>query len=116
MDAEDGPVCLEDPAAFYTMLRTEKGRLYGLHIADLWPTPSVQLHATIPDPGIPPEYADLARVFSEDEASDLPDHGPQDLTIDLYEGKQPPWGPIYNLSAKELDVLREYLGKHLKRG
>ncbi len=55
-------------------------------------------------------------MFSQDEASGLPHHGPQDLTINLYEGKQPPWGPIYNLSAKELDVFWEYLGKHLERG
>jgi hypothetical protein len=35
--------------------------------------------------------------------------------IDLVEGKELPWGPIYNLSAKELGTLRDYLDKNLAR-
>src|SRR5436853_5868883 len=31
-------------------------------------------------------------------------------------GKEPPWGPIYALSEKELGVLREYLDDMLKSG
>jgi hypothetical protein len=45
----------------------------------------------------------------------MPSHGPQDLAIELLNGKQPPWGPIYNLSVKELDTLRSYLEVQLKR-
>jgi hypothetical protein len=45
----------------------------------------------------------------------VPEHGPHDLTIDLIEGKEPPWGPIYNLSAKELETLRDYLDENLAR-
>ena len=34
----------------------------------------------------------------------------------MVEGKEPPWGPIYALSEKELQVLREYLDTMLKSG
>jgi hypothetical protein len=36
--------------------------------------------------------------------------------MELLDGKQPPWGPIYNLSEKELETLRFYLETQLKRG
>jgi hypothetical protein len=88
MYAKDGPVYLQDPAAFYSMLRREKGRLYSLNISDLWSAPSAQLHATISDSGVPLEYADLALVFSKNDASGQPDQFSLNLTIDLYEGKQ----------------------------
>jgi hypothetical protein len=68
----------------------EKGCLYGLHIANLRPASGTTLCANVPDPGIPLEYVDFAYVFSEDEASDTPEHGPHDLAIDLYEGRHPP--------------------------
>jgi hypothetical protein len=34
------------------------------------------------------------------------EHGPHDLMIDLVDGKEPPWGLIYNLLVKELETLR----------
>ncbi len=45
----------------------------------------------------------------------MAEHGPHNLTIDLVEGKEPLWGPIYNLSAKELETLRDYLDENLAR-
>ena len=36
--------------------------------------------------------------------------------IDLTEGKEPPYMPIYNLSQKELEVLRKYLEENLRKG
>ncbi len=63
-----------------------------------------------------PEYEDLKEVFSKTMAQAVPKHGPQDLTIDLVEGKEIPWGPIYNFSAKELETLRNYLEENLVRG
>jgi hypothetical protein len=68
------------------------------------------------DDRIPTEYEDLKEVFSKTRAQAVPEHGPQDLTIDIVEGKEPLWGPIYNLSAKELETLRDYLDKNLARG
>jgi hypothetical protein len=33
--------------------------------------------------------------------------------INLVKVKEPPWGPINNLSAKKLKTLRDYLNKNL---
>ena len=65
---------------------------------------------------IPGAYSDLAEVFSEVEASTLPPHRDEDHVIDLEAGKVPPFGPIYSLSAKELQVLRDYLDENLVNG
>jgi hypothetical protein len=45
---------------------------------------AVGLVATVmEEPTIPIEFQDLFAVFSEDEACNLADHGPKDLSIDL---------------------------------
>ena len=54
---------------------------------------------------IPPEYLDLAEVFSEEAANTLPEYGPQDLALET--SGTPLFGPLYNLSQVELEVLRE---------
>jgi hypothetical protein len=47
-------------------------------------------------------------VFTAVNAEQLPPHRPGvDLAIELQEGKQPPYGPLYPLSPAELEVLRE---------
>ena len=65
-------------------------------------------------PVIPSEYADLAHVFSEDAANTLPEHGPHDLQLETTG--TPPFGPLYNLSQNELEVLREYITDNLAKG
>jgi hypothetical protein len=52
----------------------------------------------------------------EAESESMPSHGPQDLAIELLDSKLPLWGPIYNLSEKELDTLRSYLEVQLNEG
>jgi hypothetical protein len=47
------------------------------------------------------------------KAQAVAERGPHDLTIDLEEGKEPSWGPIYNLSAKELETLHDSLDENL---
>ncbi len=42
------------------------------------------------------------------------EHQPYNYTIDLVEGAQPPFGPIYNLSQDELVALHEYLDESLE--
>jgi len=54
-------------------------------------------------------YSDLL------QQKDLP-RGTFDHAIDLKPDTQPPWGPIYRLSQKQLDVLRKYLDDMLKQG
>ena len=36
--------------------------------------------------------------------------------IELIEGKQPPYGPIYSLGLVELETLKAYIETHLKTG
>ena len=57
-----------------------------------------------------------SQVFSEEEAAELADHGPHDLAIDLVDGAQAPWGPLYPLSQAELAVLQEYLRSNMQKG
>jgi hypothetical protein len=67
------------------------------------------LKATGPEPTVPETYRAYVQVFSEADSKFMPCHGPQNLAIELHRGKQPQWGPIYNLSEKELETLHSYL-------
>ena len=62
---------------------------------------------------IPEVYQSLTEVFLETQAETLPPHYKEDYSIDLLEGTTPPFSPMYNLSAKELAVLQEYLNINL---
>jgi len=65
---------------------------------------------------IPKEIIDLAEVFSKSKAEALPEHRPYDISLPLKEGAIPPFGPLYNLSAKEMEVLHEWLEEQLTLG
>jgi hypothetical protein len=65
---------------------------------------------------LPEMYRDWASVFSEEEINCLPDHTEYDHRIEVVEGAVSPFGPIYPLSEKELQALREYLRKELAAG
>jgi hypothetical protein len=111
---DDGPKArILVPQAFYASVRKPGARLYAVSIA---PNPDhldVVVQEAREEAGIPPEYEDLKEVLSKTKAQAVAKHGSHDLTIDLVEGKEPPWGPIYNLSAKELETLRDYLDENL---
>lgn len=65
---------------------------------------------------LPVEYHEFLDVFSKKEADKLPPHRSYDHTIQLKEGSEPPFGPLYDMSRDELLVLREYLEEHLGKG
>ena len=65
---------------------------------------------------IPWQYRDYNLVYNGQYSDEVPPHRSFDHAIDMVEGKEPPWGPIYALSEKELQVLREYLDTMLKSG
>jgi hypothetical protein len=118
---EDRPIRLVSAGAFVATMRAERTQAYELHLTDFSPkigraSAGDVLMATRPEPTVPEAYRAYARVFSEVDSESMPSHGPQDLAIELLDGKQPPWGPIYNLSEKELDTLCSYLEVQLKRG
>ena len=59
------------------------------------------------------KYIEYVDVFLESEANILPASRPYNHAIDL-KGRQPPYGPIYNLSEKELKTLCKYLQNSLQ--
>ena len=94
-------------------------------VVDQEETP-LQLHGTLSiervcrlygaaSPSISPEYKDYEHVFSDEKVRKLPPHGLHDYAIET-EGREPPYGLLYNLSADELKVLREYIEKQLTKG
>jgi len=54
-------------------------------------------------------------VFEKKNADTLPQHRLYDCGIELQEGAQPPFGPIYSLSQNELAALRDYLDENLAK-
>lgn len=66
-------------------------------------------------PNLPEGLRDLEDVFSNEEAGRLPPFKPGDHAIEL-DGQDPPYGPIYNLSQRELEVLRVYLDDAKSKG
>ena len=65
---------------------------------------------------LPAWAAHMAVVFDKEDAKAVPLNGPHDHAIELEEGKQPPWGPIYTLGGKELATLREHLDEGIELG
>ena len=66
---------------------------------------------------VPNEYSDFTDVFSLDLAIELPKHTEINIhAIDLEEGKQPPYRPIYSLEPMELETLKTYIKTNLANG
>ena len=63
---------------------------------------------------LPIAYKEYQDVFSEEKANQLTARGRPEHAIETTS--EPPYGPIYNLSEKELKVLREYLRDALAKG
>ena len=63
--------------------------------------------------GLPDRYKEYQDVFEKKNADMLPQHQSYDCGIDLQEGTQPQFGPIYSLSQNKLVALREYLDENL---
>jgi hypothetical protein len=78
---------LESPEAFAHSILTSMTDIYVLYAG------SVQDGQSETE-GLPSCYAGKAVAFSEGDASVLLDHGPYKLSIDLEEGKVPPYGPL----------------------
>ena len=64
-----------------------------------------------------PQYLqDLKHCFNARLSSIIPPNSEYDHAIDLEPGKTPPNLPIYNLSNKELEILRDYIATVTERG
>ncbi len=58
-------------------------------------------------------YNDFEYVFSTENAGHQSFHKDHDHAIDLIDGKQPLYGPIYSLSENELLILQTYIANNL---
>lgn len=65
---------------------------------------------------LPMQYKEFQDVFEKKNADLLPEHRPYDCGVELQEGAQPPFGPIYNLSQNELAALKDYVEENLAKG
>jgi hypothetical protein len=65
---------------------------------------------------VPNEYHKFMALFGEPLAQELPPHRTFDHQIQIKEGKEVPFCPIYYLSEKELGALQEYLDRKLAQG
>ena len=65
---------------------------------------------------VPSQFREFIPIMSAEAAMRLPDHKPWDHRIDIIEGKSPPWGPLYAMSARELSVLKPWLDRMLSSG
>ena len=66
---------------------------------------------------LPKQYKDFQDMFNEHSDATLPSHREGlDHTIKLLPGVKPTFRPLYNLSQRELDILKSYIEKNLKSG
>ena len=102
----------------------EKFETYVVHVASLNLTPGIhpdraaQIASLLTEEvKIPDKYLDFTDVFSEEKALVLPEHIElNEHAIDLENGKEPPYEPIYSLGLVELETLKTYIETHLKTG
>ena len=61
------------------------------------------------------EYSDFTNIFSKEKTLILPERTKfNEHTIDLKDGKEPSYGPIYSLDPVELETLKTYIETYLK--
>ena len=66
---------------------------------------------------VPAEYSDYSDDFLAENAAKLPENtGMNEHTIELEEGKQPPFEPIYSLGPVKLETLKTYIKTNLANG
>ena len=66
--------------------------------------------------GLPQEYWQYKDLFTDEKAEMLALRQIFDHSIDLKAGATPPWGPIYPMSAYQLEELNKYRCKMLAEG
>ena len=74
-------------------------------LEEAYRTPGEEPLKPINSLAIPIELSDFQDVLSADKAGNLPVHTVYDYVIQLEEGRDLPYRPIYPLSQKELEAL-----------
>ena len=108
-------ICCIGAAPLVRMARRPDHEIFAVTMADINKA-LAEKPRTDPATKVPREYHDLLSVFSKKDSEKLPDRRPYDHKIQLEEGKQPSFGPLYGMSLNELKVLRKYLEDNLSKG
>jgi hypothetical protein len=64
---------------------------------------------------LPTRYKEYQDIFEKKNVDLLSQYHSYACAIDLQEGTQPPFGPIYNLFQNELAALQEYIDENLAK-
>jgi transposase InsO family protein len=108
---------LVGPKAFYASSLTDP-HVYAVCVSGVEKTQPVRLVGAASATNtfqLPGEYRDFDDVFDTHKAGVLPPHSHFEHKIET-EGGDPPYGPLYNLSEHELQVLRQYIDDSLAKG
>ena len=65
---------------------------------------------------VPLHYQKFEKVFGTEMQSEFPEHGPQNIAINLIPDAQLPGAKLYPMSQDELQLLREYIDEMLANG
>ena len=109
---------------FAKVVLDEKSETFVVHVSSLklspgiYPNKEAQIASLlIEEVKIPDKYSDFTDVFSEEKALMLLECIKLNKhAIDLEDGKQPSYGPIYSLGPVKLETLKTYIETHLKTG
>ncbi|KAL2013107.1 hypothetical protein VTN00DRAFT_632 [Thermoascus crustaceus] len=122
-EGEEPPVEIKEISQNTMMQMWKRGEQVGVLYLTLAPDLMIgsmeQRKDQLPSTGIeavPKEYWDFEEVFKERGRGQLPEHQPWDHEIPLKPGTQPAFKPIYPLSEKAHEALREYVEKNLEQG
>ena len=115
---------LIDKKEFAKAVLDENSKTFVMHVASLNLVPRIYLDREIQiaflltkKVKISDKYSDFINVFSEKKALVLPKCTElNEHIIDLVDGKQPLYKPIYSLGLVELETLKTYIETHLKTG
>ena len=113
------PITSISAARFHRMAKLKDSQVFTvsvLEINSILEQSEGNSSAGIPVAGIPAVYSKYYSMFEENMAKHLPPHRVMDLKIELKEGAQAPFGPLYNMSMDELKVLKGYISENLDRG
>jgi Reverse transcriptase (RNA-dependent DNA polymerase)/RNase H-like domain found in reverse transcriptase/Integrase zinc binding domain/Chromo (CHRromatin Organisation MOdifier) domain/gag-polyprotein putative aspartyl protease len=109
-----------DERVINSMISRHRSRKPGRTLADAGRNHQVTERKMMEDSTIheiPDCYRAWNHMFTEREGkANLPEHQPWDHTIDLEEGKTPPFGPLYGKSGKELEQEKEFVDTNLEKG
>jgi hypothetical protein len=102
---------------------TKSGRVYAIYISDVDnPTfikcfiiAAARIADFTAESKLSVEFIEFVNVFDTEKAGVLAAYNKNKYTINL-DGSKSPFGPLYNLSIKELKVLKTYLNDALAKG